>query len=157
MRTRLGQLCIGVGRYLGFLPKTQANQTPLVPNPAHTIIVQPAKRFFLVGNNMILQADSIRPGASPVFSLDIRKDLALTNDTILSVETDIEVASGIDDSVSSRLVGSPSFTDTIISQRVAGAISGVAYDIKFNVTTPQQVLSFVVNIPVDDEGAFVSP
>lgn len=172
MTTRLGQIGVGVGRYLGFLPKNSAVSVVLVPNQARTItvsarqhallatarnlksIMRARARHFIVREEMIYQLDSMHPGESPIVSLDIRKELALNNDTITSVTTAIEVGSGTDADVATRLIGSASATGTIISQRVSAAISGVSYNLKFIVTTPLQVLIFVMNFSVDDEGAF---
>lgn len=103
---------------------------------------------------MIHVAESKRSDESPVFSLDIRKELALTGDTITQVVTDIEVEEGVDPDAANMLVGSPGYSGTIISQRVGGGVSGNVYNVRFEVATSQQQLTYVMRIPVDDNGAF---
>jgi hypothetical protein len=134
---------------------SNALRTLLVPLRARRISVPVRQRQFIVRNEMIYQADSKRSDESPVFSLNIRKELALTGDAISSVTAEIEVATGSDPAVGSMLVGSATHIGSIISARVGGGVSGNKYNLKFTVTTPQQVLTYVVSIPVDDEGAFV--
>lgn len=103
---------------------------------------------------MIYEADSKRPGESPIYALNIAKELALTpGDAILSVTAAVSLKSGAPDpGVGGMRIGPPGFSGASISQRVTGGVHGNVYALTFDVQTQMQTLQFVVLIPVSNEG-----
>jgi alcohol dehydrogenase YqhD (iron-dependent ADH family) len=105
---------------------------------------------------MIYSADAKRTGDGVVFSLDIRKRLAVGGAKIVSVTSYIEAAAGYTDiNALAMLIGQPTFRNTIVMQRVEYGVDGNYYNLKFRVVTTKQTIEFIINIPVTNEAAFV--
>jgi hypothetical protein len=135
-------------------PTPNDARTIVLPARVRRIMVPKRIRHFIVRKDMIHIASPKRPGESPVLSLNIARELAINGDAIQSLTTDIEIESGETHTLTGMLAGDPAYSGTVISQRVNGGLDGRDYNVKFTVTTPLQVLEYIVRLPVRDDGAF---
>lgn len=82
-----------------------------------------------------------------MFGFDFTNDLA-TGDTVTGASVNFTVQVGVDSNPSSRLVGSPSISTPIVTQRIAGLLAGVTYILQIIATTAQgDTLSLYSRIP----------
>lgn len=74
------------------------------------------------------------PSESEVYSFDFSRDLG-ANETISTAVWSIAVVVGTDANAANRLSGAPVNSGQITSQRVAGLLAGVVYQLRARVTT----------------------